>query len=403
MGGFIAVARSGVGAVLLHPMRSVATVAAVTAMLVPVVTGLAVSEGLADESRDAARFGADLVVTGLRFGRPAPIPLTAMEALRAIPEVTSVRPRIVGAIQMGVAREDVVVVGLDPPGGPSGLGAAGDVTVVEGRLFAPGAANEAVVGSRLAARLGLSPGARIPPFYTDREGERWTDVVGVFRSDLPMWEANVVLTSFETAQRFFDERGHATQLLVTCDAGYAEAIREAILRMPTLAPSLSGDPLRPRVFARADVEATLARGAAFGAGAFALHFVLLFAAAVPLLVVATGAGLRERLRETGVLKMLGWGTDDVLLRAFVESLTLAVIAASLSVILSALWLGPLGARGIAAVLLPGADADPGFGVPWRLTPGPVAIAAALSLAIVLVGTLPSSWRAASAEPMEAMR
>jgi hypothetical protein len=38
-----------------------------------------------------------------------------------------------------------------------------------------------------------------------------------------------------------------------------------------------------------------------------------------------------------------------------------------------------------------------------MAPGPVAAAAALSLALVLVGTLPSNWRAASAEPMEAMR
>lgn len=397
MGGFLAVARSGVGAVLLHPMRSAATVAAVTAMLVPFVTGLAVSEGLLDEARDAARSGADLVVSGTRFGRPVPVPTDAAETLRAIPSVTSVRPRIVGAAQMGAAREDVVIVGLDADGLP------GDVGIVAGRLFSPDAVNEVVVGSRLAARLGLAPGARIPPFYTDREGERWTNVVGVFRSDLPVWEANVVLCSFETAQRYFDERGTASQLLVTCREGYAEGIREAILRLPTLAPKSSGDPLRPRVLARTDAEALLARGAAFGAGVFALHFVLLFAAAVPLLVVATGAGLRERRRETGILKMLGWGTDDVLVRAFVESLTLAVTAASLSVILSAVWLGPAGGRGIAAVMLPGADADPGFGVPWRLTPGPVAIAAAVSLAIVLVGTLPSSWRAASAEPMEAMR
>ncbi len=101
--------------------------------------------------------------------------------------------------------------------------------------------------------------------------------------------------------------------------------------------------------------------------------------------------------------MLGWGTDEVLIRGFVESLVLAALGASLAVLLAALWLGPLGARGIAAVLLPGAEADPGFAVPWRLAPGPVLAAAAVSLLLVLTGTLPSSWRAAAAEPMESMR
>lgn len=397
MGRPLAVVRSGLSAVLLHPLRSAAIAACVVALLLPFVTGLAVHEGLRDEAADAARSGADLVVTGMRFGRPAPLPLETAEALRAVPGVASVRPRIVGAIHLGAAQEGAVLVGIEPGALPPG------VRCVEGRLFRAGAGNELVVGSRLARRLSLRPGSRIPPFYVNREGEEVSEVVGVFRSDLPMWEANVVLASLETAQALFDERGTATQFLVACREGYAEEARTRISRMTTLAAPGTPDPLAPRVLSRADLEALLARDAAFGEGVFGLHFVLLFAAAVPLLVVATGAGLRERRRETGILKMLGWGTDDVLLRAFVESLVLAGIGAALSILLAALWLGPAGARGVSAVLLPGADADPAFAVPWRLTPGPVAAASAVALVLILVGTLPSNWRSASAEPMEAMR
>jgi ABC-type lipoprotein release transport system permease subunit len=397
MSGVLAIARSGVSAALLHRMRSAATIACVGAVLVPFVCGMAVSQGLTDEAADAARFGADLVVTGVRYGRPAPVPLAAADALRAVPGVTAVRPRIVGALRIGAERHDAVVVGVDLDAAPN------DVRCVAGRMFAPSARNELVFGSRLAARLHLAPGARVPPFYSDREGERVSEVVGVFRSDLPMWEANVILASLATAQRLFDERGTATQFLVSCAPAYVDEVRVAIGRVPSLAVAGSADPLRPRVVSRADAEADLARAAAFGQGVYALHFVLLFAAAIPLLVVASGAGLRERRREVGVLKMLGWGTDDVLLRAAAESLLLAAVAAAASVLLAALWLGPLHAWGIAAVLLPGADADPSFHVAWRMTPGPVTIASVLALVLVLVGTLPSNWRAASAEPMEAMR
>jgi ABC-type lipoprotein release transport system permease subunit len=397
MGALPGILRSGLSAVLLHPLRSAAITACVVSLLLPFIAGLAVSEGLRDEAADAARFGADLVVTGARFGRPAPLPVGAAETLRRLPGVVSVRPRIVGAIELGAAHEHAVLVGLAPEGLPP------DVECVEGRLFRTGAGNELVVGSRLARRLGLSPGSRIPPFYVNRGGERVSEVVGVFRSDLPMWEANVVLASLETAQAIFDERGTATQLLVTCRDGYADAVRTAIHGLPTLSDRPDAEPLAPRVLSRADVEALLSRRASFGEGVFALHFVLLFAAAIPLLVVATGAGLRERRRETGILKMLGWGTDEVLLRAFVESLVLAAAGAALSILLAALWLGPAGARGISAVLLPGADADPAFGVPWRLAPGPVLAASALALVLVLVGTIPANWRAAAAEPMESMR
>lgn len=397
MGSFLGILRSGLSAVLLHPLRSSAIVACVVSLLLPFVAGLAVSEGLRDEAADAARLGADLVVTGSRFGSPAPLPLEAADVLRRLPGVTGVRPRIVGAIDLGSAHEHAVLVGVEADGLPP------DVRCVEGRLFRAGGGNELVLGSRLARRLGLAPGSRIPPFYENREGERVSEVVGVFRSDLPMWEANVVLASLETAQAIFDERGTATQMLVGCRDGYADAVRTSIHHLRTLSGRPDGEPLQPRVLARADVEALLARRASFSEGVFSLHFVLLFAAAIPLLVVATGAGLRERRRETGILKMLGWGTDEVLLRAFVESLVLAAAGAAIAVLLAALWLGPLGARGIAAVLLPGADADPGFGVPWRLTPGPVLAASAIALALVLVGTIPANWRAAAAEPMESMR
>jgi ABC-type lipoprotein release transport system permease subunit len=397
MGGFPAIVRSGLAAVLLHPLRSGAITACVVALLLPFIAGLAISEGLGDEAAAAARAGPDLVVTAVRFGRPAPIPEEAAETLRAIPGVASVRARIVGAVDIGAAPERAVLVGVDPADLPP------DLRCVEGRLFRPGGGLELVFGSRLAKRLALVPGSPIPPFFQNRGGLRVPMVVGVFRSGLPMWEANVILASLDSARLVFDERGTVTQLLVTCREGYSLPVREAISRIPSLATPGAEEPLAPRISARADVEARLAGGAAFGAGVFALHFVLLFAAAIPLLVVATGAGLRDRRRETGILKMLGWGTDEVILRCLVESLVLAAAGAAIAVLLAALWLGPLEARGIAAVLLPGADAVPGFEVPWRLAPGPIVVGAALSFVLVLTGTIPSNWRAAAAEPMETMR
>jgi ABC-type lipoprotein release transport system permease subunit len=396
MGALLAIARSALAAAILHRARSVATIACIVALLTPFVAGLAVAQGLLDEARVAADANADLVVSGLRFGRPAPMPIAAADALRALEGVLAVRPRIVGPIVLGARGESAVLVGLERDALPP------DVNCVAGRLFDAEARNEMVVGSRLAQRLALAPGSRIPPFYVNREGERTSTVVGVFRSDLPPWEANVVLASLATAQAYFDERGTANQFLVTCREGYADEVRQAISRMPTLAPG-AADPLPPRVVSRAALRATLTDFASFGGGVFALHHVLLFAAAIPLLLVTSGAGLAERRRETGILKMLGWGTDDVLLRSSVESVVLAGLGGATSILLATLWLGPLAGRGIAAVFFPGADASPGFAVPWRLTPGPVLLGLGLALVLVLVGTLHSSWRAAIAEPMEAMR
>jgi hypothetical protein len=397
MSALTGILRSGAGSVLLHPWRSAALVASVVALLLPFTAGMAIAQGLGDEAAIAARLGPDLLVTGARFGRPCPIPVAAVERIRALPGVERARGRVVGATTLGVARVPAVVVGIEGDAVPDG------VSLLDGAWFSPGDSDEFVVGSALARRLGLPPGALIPPFYSNRDGDRVSRVSGVFRSDLPPWEAHLVFTSLITARRVFDERESVTEILVDCVPGYEQAVREGVLRLRTLAPAGVEERIAPRVADAAEREAALAAPLTFGAGVFALHFVLLYAAAVPLLLVASGAGLRERRRETGVLKMLGWGTDAVLLRVFTESVILAAAGASLAVLGAVLWLGPGNAVGLAAVFLPGAEAAPEFIVPWRMAAGPVLSAAALALVLMLAGTLPANARAASAEPLEAMR
>jgi ABC-type antimicrobial peptide transport system permease subunit len=58
---------------------------------------------------------------------------------------------------------------------------------------------------------------------------------------------------------------------------------------------------------------------------------------------------------------------------------------------------------IAGLFLAGADVSPAFAVPSRLAPVPALLAFVLSFAIVMTGTLYSTWRAATATPLEAMR
>jgi len=59
--------------------------------------------------------------------------------------------------------------------------------------------------------------------------------------------------------------------------------------------------------------------------------------------------------------------------------------------------------GIAGLFLDGVSAKPEFPVPFRLTPVPALLAFVLAFAVVLTGTLYSSWRAAVTPPREAMR
>jgi ABC-type antimicrobial peptide transport system permease subunit len=125
--------------------------------------------------------------------------------------------------------------------------------------------------------------------------------------------------------------------------------------------------------------------------------------AILLLLVTSGLGLAERRREIGILKATGWQTDEILLRGGVESLALALGAACFSLLLAWIWLRFGNGFAIAGIFLAGVGTVPDFPLPFRLTPVPALLAFVLSFAVILTGTLYSSWRAAIAPPREAIR
>ena len=122
-----------------------------------------------------------------------------------------------------------------------------------------------------------------------------------------------------------------------------------------------------------------------------------------MLTVTSGFGLSERRREVGILKAVGWQTDEVLLRGATESLALALMGACTSLLLAWAWLRVFNGWGVAGLFLAGVDAAPDAPVPFRLAPVPTLLALVLALTVVLTGTLYSAWRAATAAPREAMR
>jgi ABC-type lipoprotein release transport system permease subunit len=393
---FLEIARTGLAAILLHPLRSFVTVGLLVAVLLPFLTGLGLAKGLEDEADASVRFGADLYVTARQFGRNVPIPLSAADEIRKLPGVVEVVPRIVGGIVLGKNHENAVLVGMPSERFPAAIQA------VEGRLHHGTKQNELVVGTELARRLKLKVGALLPPFYHSAEGERVSQVVGVFASDVGIWQANLIFTSFNTAAHIFDQKDRATDLLVYCRPGYQEQIAAEIHALP-LRSADGMDPLRPHVVAREDAALLLRSGVAHRQGIFSLHFLLAFVVGILAILVNSGPGLAERRREIGILKATGWQTDEILLRSAVENFLLALAGISVSVIAAFVWLKWLNGYWIAGIFLTGVDAAPSFQVPFRLTPIPVLIAFLIGLTVVLSGTLYASWRAATVPPSEAMK
>ncbi|MGE0606040.1 MAG: ABC transporter permease [Pirellulales bacterium] len=396
MRNWIEIARAGLDGLRLYPLRAGVTVACVAAVLTPHLAGLGISQAIRQQADESIEQGANLYVSGTRFGEPAAIPLTLSKRIRELDGVTKVVPRIIGQVRLG--RDDLaaVVVGIAPTHWPDA------VQCIDGRLPRDGGTHEVVLGTEIAARLGLRVGDRIPPFYHGRLGDRVSTVVGLFKSDISLWQANIMLMTLEAAAAVFEQGDSATDLAVYCRPGYeatlATAIAAAQEKWP---PSANGG--RLRIVPRSQLAALLPRQLLQREGIFNLHFVLAFAVGIPLVLVTSGIGQTERRRETGLLKALGWQTDEILIRGLIENFVLCLLAASLAVIVAFAWLRLGNGVGIAALFLPDVGFRPGFRIPFQLTPLPALLTLLISLAVVMAGTLWSTWRTAVTAPIEAMR
>ena len=234
----------------LHPLRSGVSVAALLVVLVPYLAGLGLGKGIEREAEAAAAAGPDLYVRGSQFGRPEPLPLSAVQDVGAIPGVDHVVPRIVGEVFLGKEQVRCVLVGMPVEHFPSWA------ACIEGKPPMAGGAHQLVIGTTVARRLGLKVGSRIPPFYrNDRLGEHVSEVVGVFNPDAPLWQAYLILTTFETAAAVFDQPGLATDLLVTCEPGTAADVSREIVQRLSF-PGADGRALvRPEVTSADDLRA----------------------------------------------------------------------------------------------------------------------------------------------------
>jgi ABC-type lipoprotein release transport system permease subunit len=275
---------------------------------------------------------------------------------------------------------------------------------IQGELPQTRSLNELVIGTSLAGRLNLKRGDTLPPFYrNDREGSHLSRVVGTFKPDAPPWQAQMILTTFDTAAHIFDQRDLATDLLVWCRPGSEASVSREVEQGLSFPQPNGEGVIRPAVTARQDLLALLPRGLLHREGVFNLHFLLAFVIGILVLLVTSGIGHGDRRREIGILKATGWQTDEVLLRGLVESCTLGLASACVALLLSWVWLRLFNGYGIAGLFMEGAGAAPDFRVPYRLTPVPALLAFVLAFAVVLMGTLYSCWRAAVTPPREAMR
>ncbi|HEU4413082.1 MAG TPA: ABC transporter permease [Polyangiaceae bacterium] len=358
------------------------------------------TEALRAEAARARANAPDLVVQRLVGGRPALVDVASAEALRPLPGVASVRPRVWGYLFLASLQGNVTIVGgsgAPAAGAPGGAPPAdGGAALAQGvMLRGPG---ECVLGLRLAEALGVRVGDKVafPAAGGDEHGPGTAlRVVGLFSSPVALWTSDVALVHDDDARTLLGvPPGAATDLALAL----TNPDESAVVAKKTLLALPGARVLERRLLERVHTL-SYGRRAGFVLGASLPALLALLALAWDRL---SGLGPAER-REIAVLKAAGWSTADVVAEKLYEALLVGAGAGALGLVAGYLWAFALGAPGLREVLA-------GWSVLYpdtRLTP---AVDAAQLFGLLALVTAPylalsvgPAWRAATLDPLEAMR
>lgn len=341
----------------------------------------------ADRARDAVP---DIVVEKIVAGRITTMQASDLEKLQNPPilSVIAIRPRAWGYLFVPALQGNVTVVSSPMSEAPLDARA-----IDEGRDLRLGA-HEMVMGRTLAHALGVVIGDQLQ-LPSPRLVAPPLKLVGTFTSKVDLIAADVLACDENDARALLGlPPGDATDFAVTlANPDEARVVSRTIAeRIP--GTRLVEKDLLGRVYA-------LAYGRRSG---------IMLTASIPALLAllllawdrASGLGPEEK-REIAILKAVGFGTSDVLATKLLESLLVASTGTSLGLLLGYAWVFWWGAAGLRPAIAGWSAIYP----EQALTPM-VDLTQLLAIALGVMGpfvalSIVPAWRAATLDPMEAMR
>ena len=377
---------NGAKFLLRNPLRSMSVILCLTAILSPFVTAIAICEGIKFQYANILKEGGDLYVSRDNYGSNAPIELSLIERFEAIQGITKVIPRVIGRTY--VKGKFMAVLGISSSSIPS------SIQLILGRE--PKAKGEVILGQIAAEYLNLKVGSR---FSINRNpGQIWR-IVGLFRSTFTIWNADLLIMNFEDTCELFGVRDEATDFLIFTRPGY-EQIVDKVIQIRE-----EGEAARPplRVQTRELIDRYSQRGFNIRAGVFAAFYSIVFALAIPSIGILSGFSQMERRREIGVMKALGWQTQEVLGMVAWENLILSLISIPFILIVATAWIHLFDGTGITPFFIAGINIIMPFSIPSRIFPIPFFLSIMMALILTMVGTIYSTWRTAVVPPSEAMK
>lgn len=329
-----------------------------------------------------------------------------LNEVQGTPSVAGAALRVVGPLMMQSARKSTggMLMAVDPEGETEARNLFLR-SLVEGRMFAPGDRQGAVVGRATARQLGLRLGKKFVVTLVDADGEMVSGlfrVRGIFETGVPEVDAQLLMlpiTSVRALLGWGEQAGN--QLSVFIDDYRASASVRRALAMRLMGRGVTVETWRetqPELASLSDID----RG-------MNIVFLLLLGVLISAGVLNTGLmSVLERTQEFGMMLAAGMMPRQLFFLVVLESVVLSATGLVFGALLCAPWVWYLTTKGIDFSAMLGGDYTAGGVlvnpvIHIRLYAETVGgIVTALFGLSVLAAAYPA-WMAARLHPMDAMR
>ena len=334
-------------------------------------------------------------ITLQRFiaGKQSDVPLERVEALLDIEGVTAITPRVWGYYYFKPAGVNFSIVGIDAYEEQysktlSNLTQHFDIKLLEKE-------NGMIIGEGVKKILRENYYTDFFNFITSEGKWQRVYIAGVFHSDLALESNDLILLPKKLAYAIFGMDEHKATDIIVKVANIKE-IATIVQKINERYPDM-------RAITQDDIRVSYQNIFDYKSGFFlALFSICAFAFFIIIYDKTSGLSSEEK-REIGILKAIGWSSDDILKEKFYESFTLSLSAFLLGVTGSLFYVYALQAPLLRNLFMGYSALKPSFALPFSVDVSMLVLLFLLSVPIYIAATLIPAWRASTLDADEVMR
>jgi len=334
-------------------------------------------------------------ITLQRFiaGKQSDVPIERVDALLDIEGISAITPRVWGYYYFKPAGVNFSVVGIDAYEEQYSETLSKLVQNIDMKRLEK--ENGMIVGEGVKKVLSENYYDGFFNFITPEGKWQRIFIAGVFHSDLALESNDLIILSKKLAYIIFGmDENKATDIVVK--VANVKEIATIVQKITARYPDM-------RAITQDDIRVSYQNIFDYKSGFFlSLFSVCAFAFFIIIYDKMSGLSSEEK-REIGILKAIGWGSDDILKEKFYESFMIAMSAFLLGISLALFYVYALQAPLLRNLFMGYSELKPTFILPFSFNLSMVVLLFLLSVPIYIAATLIPSWRASSLDADEVMR